>query len=227
MDKKRILIVDDEADLCEILSFNIESEGYDVDIANSAEEVLKKDIASFNLILLDVMMNQMSGFELANRLKKDDKYKHIPIIFLTAKETENDILTGFSVGADDYIKKPFSVKEVTARIKVVLNRSSVKNEIVNEIISYETITLNSNQKSVNIDGKMVILTKKEFDILYILLKNPGNIYSRQTILELVWNDESYVLDRTVDVHITRLRKKIGKYGNNIISRTGYGYYFEK
>lgn len=227
MNDYRILVVDDEEDLCEILKFNLEMEGYQVDTANSAEEALKLDLPSYNLLLLDVMMGEISGFKMANMLKKDKKTASIPIIFITAKDTENDTVTGFNLGADDYISKPFSLREVMARVKAVLRRTASENmEEHIEVITYRGLVLDVNRKKVTIEGEPVSLTKKELEILSLLLKNPNRVFSREDILTKIWNDEVYVLDRTVDVNITRLRKKIGDYGQNIITRLGYGYCFE-
>lgn len=227
MNEYRILIVDDEEDLCEILKFNLENENYLVDTANSAEEALKMDLTIYNLLLLDVMMGEISGFKMANILKKDRKTAGIPIIFITAKDTENDTVTGFNLGADDYISKPFSLREVIARIKAVLRRTSVeKQEKVPERLAYQTLVLDIPQKKVSIDDEDVALTKKEFEILFLLLENKGRVFSREDILSRIWSDEVYVLDRTIDVNITRLRKKIGEYGKCIVTRLGYGYCFD-
>ena len=227
MNDYRILVVDDEEDLCEILKFNLENEGYEVDTANSAEEALKMDISSYNLLLLDVMMGEISGFKMANMLKKDKKTAHVPIIFITAKDTENDTVTGFNLGADDYISKPFSLREVIARVKAVLRRTAtVETEKAPEQITYQTLTIDITKKKVSIDDEEVALTKKEFEILFLLLQNKGRVFSREDILARIWSDEVYVLDRTIDVNITRLRKKIGIYGKRIVTRLAYGYCFE-
>lgn len=227
MNEYRILVVDDEEDLCEILKFNLEIEGYLVDTANSAEEALKMKLTNYHLILLDVMMGEISGFKMANILKKEKDTAHIPIIFITAKDTENDTITGFNLGADDYISKPFSLREVIARVKAVIRRTaSTSEKEKSEELSYKGLTLNITQKKVSIDGKEVLLTKKEFEILMLLLQNKGRVYSREDILSKVWKEEVYVLDRTIDVNITRLRKKVGEYGKNIVTRLGYGYCFE-
>ena len=222
----RILVVDDEEDLCEILKFNLEIEGYEVDTANSAEEALKKDLSVYNLLMLDVMMGEISGFKMANIIRKDDNKAKIPIIFLTAKDTENDRLTGFNLGADDYISKPFSIREVIARVKAVLRRTATDNNTNQETLSFDQLLVNIPQKKVTIKGEEITLTKKEFEILKLLLGNQGHVFSREEILSRVWSDEVYVLDRTIDVNITRLRKKIGEYGKNIVTRLGYGYCFE-
>ncbi len=227
MNDYRILVVDDEEDLCEILKFNLENEGYEVDTAYSAEEALKLDIANYNLLLLDVMMGEISGFKMANILKKDKNTAHIPIIFITAKDTENDTVTGFNLGADDYISKPFSLREVVARVKAVIRRTNKpEEERVIEQITYQSLIIDIIKKKVSIDHQEITLTKKEFEILLLLLQNKGRVFSREDILTRVWSDEVYVLDRTIDVNITRLRKKIGEYGKRIVTRLGYGYCFE-
>lgn len=222
-----ILVVDDEEDLSEILKFNLETEGYEVDTAYSAEEALTLNLTDYDLLLLDVMMGEISGFKLASMLKKNEKTAHIPIIFLTAKDTENDMLTGFNLGADDYISKPFSIKQVQARVKAVLRRSMEEKKPVNEnILTYNTLKLDTQRIKASINGEEVALTKKEFEILKLLLENINHVFSREEILSRVWKDEVYVLDRTIDVNITRLRKKIGEYGKNIVTRLGFGYCFE-
>lgn len=223
----RILVVDDEEDLCEILRFNLETEGYTVDTAFSAEEALQMDLTPYDLFLLDVMMGEISGFKMARLLRQDPKTASIPIIFLTAKDTENDLLTGFNLGADDYISKPFSIRQVIARIKAVLRRTqTVTKEQPDDQLTFETLTLDTRRIKATVDGEETPLTKKEFEILRLLLENRGNVFSREEILSRVWKDEVYVLDRTIDVNITRLRKKIGRYGKNIVTRLGFGYCFE-
>ena len=227
MDRAKILVVDDEEDLCEILKFNLEIEGYHVDTAFGAEEALKKDLTSYQLLLLDVMMGEISGFKMASILRNDNRLSHIPIIFLSAKDTENDMLTGFNLGADDYISKPFSIRQVIARIKAVLRRTIDKEKTQeHEFLQYETLSLDTKRIKATIDGQEISITKKEFEILKLLLTNKGNVFSREEILSHIWKDEVYVLDRTIDVNITRLRKKIGNYGKNIVTRLGFGYCFE-
>jgi two-component system alkaline phosphatase synthesis response regulator PhoP len=226
MNDYRILVVDDEEDLCEILKFNLEMEGYTVDTAYSAEEALKLDITQYNLLLLDVMMGEISGFKMARMLKANKDTAEIPIIFITAKDTENDTITGFNLGADDYISKPFSLREVIMRVKAVLRRTAGVQIKEEEQLQYKGLVINIPQKKVTIDGEETSLTKKEFEILLLLLQNQGRVFSREDILAKVWNDEVYVLDRTIDVNITRLRKKIGSYGKYIVTRLGYGYCFE-
>lgn len=226
MNDYRILVVDDEDDLCEILKFNLEMEGYRVDTANSAEEALKMDLTQYSLLLLDVMMGEISGFKMARMMKNNKDTADIPIIFITAKDTENDTITGFNLGADDYISKPFSLREVIMRVKAVLRRMASVHIKEEEQLQYKGLVINVPQKKVTIDGNEVSLTKKEFEILLLLVQNQSRVFSREDILAKVWNDEVYVLDRTIDVNITRLRKKIGEYGKYIVTRLGYGYCFE-
>ena len=226
MNDYKILVVDDEEDLCEILKFNLEMEGYQVDTANSAEEALKLNLAQYNLLLLDVMMGEISGFRMARILKNDKNTAGIPIIFITAKDTENDTITGFNLGADDYISKPFSLREAIMRIKAVLRRTTCVRPLDNELLQYKELVVDKAKKKVTIQGDEVSLTKKEFEILILLLQNKGRVFSREDILSRVWKDEVYVLDRTIDVNITRLRKKIGEYGKHIVTRLGYGYCFD-
>lgn len=223
----RILVVDDENDICEILKFNLENEGYEVDTANSAEEALELDLTQYDLLLLDVMMGEISGFRMANQLKKKKATENIPIIFITAKDTEDDAMTGFNLGADDYISKPFSLREVQARVKAVLRRTVITSDGDDKKIIYNGLHVDLSRKSVTVDGKEVILTKKEFEILALLLQNKGRVFSREEILSRIWSDEVCVVDRTIDVNITRLRKKIGEYGKCIVTRLGYGYFFEQ
>jgi DNA-binding response OmpR family regulator len=222
---KRILIVDDEEDLCEILQYNLGNAGYHTEVAHSAEEALKRPINSFDLILLDIMMGQMSGFKMADKLKKEMN-NNVPIIFLTAKDTENDILTGFSLGADDYIPKPFSVNELTARVKAVLKRSRADRIKPSGTIRYGEIEMDIIRKRLILNDEKVELTKKEFEIMKLLLENQGKVFSRDEILTTIWGHDVVVTERTVDVNITRLRTKLGIYGKNLKNKTGYGYFFE-
>ena len=219
----KILVVDDEPDLREILQCNLEAAGYDVDTASSAEEALQMMDRCPSLLLLDVMMGGMSGFALAKVLREERGLK-VPIIFLTAKDTEEDLLHGFSVGADDYISKPFSLQEVMARVKAVLRRAEVT-ESAERPTSAELLQLDAERKVVRIGSAEIPLSKKECGILNILTANPGKVFSREQILEEVWQGESYVLDRTVDVHIAHVRKKLGEMGNRIVNRQGHGYCF--
>lgn len=233
MYKYRILVVDDEQDLCNIVAVNLELAGYDVDFALSAEEAMRCDLASYSLFLLDVMMPNMTGFDLAQILKKDDNTSHIPIIFLTAKDSEEDMLNGFSLGADDYIDKPFSVKELVARVKAVINRSVTKRADLKELQQASQnkpanidIYIDREGKQISIDGVYVLFTPTEFNLLSLLLDNRGRVFSRSDLVRLVWPKDVIVTDRTVDVNINRIRKKIGRYSNNIVTRQGFGYCFE-
>jgi DNA-binding response OmpR family regulator len=223
----RILVVDDEQDLCEILKFNLETDGYAVETANSAEEALTLPINSFDLLLLDVMMGGMSGFALAKKLKADPATAHIPIIFLTARDTENDTVTGFNLGADDYISKPFSIREVLVRVRAVIRRTSeAAGEQQPSLLKYQGLEMNLDKKTVSIDGEEIPFTKTEFELLHLLLNEKGRVFSRQELIDRVWPKDVLVLDRTVDVNITRMRKKIGRFAKCIVTRLGFGYYFD-
>ena len=229
----KILVVDDEQDICEILQYNLENEGYEVDVANSAEEALQLPLADYALILLDVMMGEMSGFQMARWLKDVPDTAAIPIIFITALDDEDNMVKGLNIGGDDYIAKPLSMKEVKARVKAVLRRSASTNkpnesskEQANTIL-YEGITLCLDSKTATLDGNDLPLTRLEFELLSLLLQNPNRVFPREELLKRCWPQDAYVLDRTVDVNITRLRKKLGSYGNQIKTRIGYGYIFEK
>lgn len=225
--KNRILVVDDEQDLLEILKFNLETEGYEVSTACSAEEALTLNVGEFNLLLLDVMMGGMSGFAMAKKLKSDPATEHIPIIFLTARDTENDTVTGFNLGADDYISKPFSIREVLVRVRAVLRRTAAPSEqTVPQVIYYQGIEMNLGKKTVSIDGEEIPFTKTEFELLHLLLEERGRVFSRQELIDRIWPKDVLVLDRTVDVNITRLRKKIGRFSKCIVTRLGFGYYFD-
>ena len=226
MAKHKILVVDDEESLCEILQFNLEVEGYEVDVAYSAEQALGMHPERYSLILLDVMMGEMSGFRMARLLKDDPATAKVPVIFCTAKDSEDDTVAGLNLGADDYIAKPFSVREVLARVRSVLRRTA-EAPAEQETVAFEGLGMDLRRKVCTLDGKELALTKKEFEILALLLAHPRVIFSREEILRRIWSDEVIVLDRTVDVNITRLRRKIGPYGEHIVTRLGYGYGFEE
>ena len=251
MAKQRILIVDDEEDICMILSYSLQKAGYETLIAHSAEEALAilspdSPIASspISLILLDIMMDGMSGLEMAEKLRlsttgADDlpsiaQRSTPPIIFLTALADESTLLQGFNLGADDYITKPFRVPEVIARVGAVLRRTEatktgVQNtsEIQNSsVIVFDGIVVNKADMSLTIDGEVVVMTRKEIELLCYLLTHRGQILSREHLLNNVWDSNGVVLERTVDVHITHLRRKLGQYGKYIKTKSGYGYLFE-
>lgn len=228
---ERILIVDDEETLCEVVKLNLENEGYEVDIALSAEQALTMDLKKYSLILLDIMMGEISGIKMAKILKSNIETADIPIIFCTARDTEDDMIMGLNLGADDYIMKPYTIRNLIARVKSVLRRTSNihKDNSLQEnqnILKVNGLQLDLEFKKCTVDGKEVKLAKKEFELLVFLIKHRGKICSREELLNSVWSNEVIVLDRTIDVNITRLRSKIGKYGSYIVTRSGYGYGFK-
>lgn len=223
--KKRILVVDDEETLCDTLSFNLETEGYTVDTAYSAEEALAHNLAEYDLVLLDIMMGEISGTQLARIMKSNPTTSSVPIIFCTAKDSEEDMVKGLDLGADDYITKPYSLNTMLARIRSVLRRTSCAESKSGDIISYKGLVLSARNRTCTVNGCEVRMPKKEFEILLKFLSNVGRIYSRAELLNDIWPDEVVVLERVVDVNITRIRQKIGEYGKNIVTRSGYGYGF--
>ena len=225
MKDKKILVVDDEKDLLDILCFNLTTAGFEAQAASSGADALLLHPETFDLLLLDVMMPGMSGFELAQQLRHAPQTARLPIIFLTAKDTEEDLLRGFRLGADDYVTKPFSVREVLARVKAVLSRATAAEGSSDDTLSYEGLSMNTSHKTVVADGHEVMLTKTEFELLRLLLTRQGQVLSRQQLLEGAWPQNVVVTDRTVDVNIARLRKKIGAYASCIVSRQGFGYCF--
>ena len=252
MAKQRILIVDDEEDICMILSYSLQKAGYEVLVAHSAEEALEllqspnSLIASspIDLILLDIMMGEMSGLEMAEKLRLSPNSLIAsspsspqgasipPIIFLTALSDEDTVLQGFKLGADDYISKPFRIAEVLARVAAVLRRTAeqgAKNQeprpISNDCIVFEGIVVNKADMSLKVDGEAVVMTRKEIELLCYLLTHRGQILSREHLLKNVWDSNGFVMERTVDVHITHLRRKLGQYGKRIVTKSGYGYLF--
>jgi len=222
MEKQKILIVDDEPNICEILLYTLTNDGYDAVCVHSSEEAFEKLTSEYALILLDVMMGGMSGYKMAETLRNNGS--QIPIIFLTAKNTENDMLTGFSVGGDDYISKPFSLKEVSARVKAVLKRQTTEIKPLNKF-TYKEFSIDFDTKDVVVGKETVLLTKTEFELLEFLVKHQERIFSREEIIDKIWEKTPYITERTVDVHITRLRKKLGSYSSLISNRSGYGYRF--
>ena len=218
-------MVDDEQSICELMKINLEIAGYDVDIAYSAEDALRLNLEEYALMVFDIMMGNISGLQLVSMVRQMPKIANVPIIVCTALSEERPLVEGFSRGADDYIKKPFSMKEFVLRVKSLLRRTS--KTINNSNVSYKSLTLDNSSKLCYIDGKEVALTKKEFDILYLLTSNPGKVFSREEILQNIWEKNVYVVDRTIHVNINRLRKKLGEYESNIVTRQGYGYGFKE
>lgn len=227
-EKKKILVVDDEEALCDGFGFNLEAEGYHVDTAYSAEEALARDLAGYDLVLLDIMMGEISGIQLARIMKSNPATASVPIIFCTAKDTEEDMIAGLDLGADDYIMKPYSLKAVLARVRTVLRRTAVPvayTKSDSDFVSYKGLVLSAKNRTCMVDGTEVKMPKKEFEILLKLISNRGQVFTRAELLNEIWTDEVVVLDRVVDVNITRIRQKVGIYGKNIVTRSGYGYGF--
>lgn len=220
-EKRKILAVDDEEPILEILSFNLEGEGYTVDTCLSAEEAMRKNLHTYDLFILNVMMGQVSGFRLAEKIRKEMDLS-TPVIFLTARDTENDRITGFNLGADDYLAKPFSVRELIARVKAILRRSAPSRVTMETAAG--SFMVDTDNNLILSEGKPLQLTRKEYDILSLLIRNEGRIFPRHEILARVWGDDVIVTDRTVDVTIARIRKKLGDRGNMIRNKSGYGYY---
>ena len=249
MAKQHILIVDDEEDICMILSYSLQKAGYDTLIAHSAEEALEllqspmaQTPSPISLILLDIMMGEMSGLEMAEKLRSDIGRSQSellgigipPIIFLTALSDEDTVLQGFKLGADDYISKPFRIAEVLARVVAVLRRTEamrlsgdkvIRQENDDNCIVFEGIVVNKADMSLKVDGEIVVMTRKEIELLCYLLTHSGQILSREHLINNVWDNNGLVLERTVDVHITHLRRKLGPYGKHIVTKSGYGYLF--
>ena len=235
----KILVIDDEEALCEILKFNLEKDGYDVDTAYSAEEALEKDLSVYNLIMVDIMMERISGFDFAKRVRSNPVTEFTPIIFCSALGAEDDKVMGLNIGADDYVTKPFVIGEVLARVRAVLRRAKQMQERASALLQetydegnepdvvFHKLRIDQNQKICYLDDEEVSLTRTEYDMLLFLLRHPNRIYSREEIITQVWGDEVVVTNRTIDTNITRLRKKLGEYGNNIITRTGFGYGFKE
>ena len=229
MSQYRILVVTNEKELCGIIRFTLEAEGYAVDTVYSAEEALKKNITDYNLLLIDVILGEISGFKMARIIRNNPATTSTPIVFISDKdaETENDRLTAFSVGADDYITKPLSLKEMLARVRVIIRRIESKKLIAIQKISYNQLVIDLPRKQVFLDGKEIQFTKKEFEILKLLMENKNRLFSRKELLKQIWSEEAFVLSRTIDVNITRIRGKIGIYGKNIVTKLGLGYCFEE
>lgn len=222
---KKILIVDDEPDICEILRFNLSAAGFEAVTVHSAEEALAIPLTDFHLVLLDVMMPGMSGFEMARLLRADAFTHDIPIIFLTARDSEDDVLQGFHTGADDYVSKPFSVREVVARVKAVLGRTSATDTAEETMLSCDGLVIDMMEKTAMLDGQTLQTTRTELEMLYFFLTNRGQVFSRRQLIERIWPNDVVVTERTVDVNVARLRKKLGRMAGRLTSRHGYGYIF--
>lgn len=232
----RILVIDDEEAVCEILKFNLEKEGYEVDCAYSAEEALDMDLSGYSLFMVDIMMDQLSGYDFARRVRSVTETEFTPILFCSALSNEDSVVKGLNIGADDYVTKPFVIGEVLARVRAILRRSGQATHrmpAVNERADYEsdvifrTLRIDRNDKTVYLDGEELPLTRTEYDILLFFLIHRNRIYSREEIINQVWGDDVVVTNRTIDTNITRLRKKIGQYSNNLVTRQGFGYGFKE
>ena len=232
----RILVIDDEEAVCEILKFNLEKEGYEVDCAYSAEEALDMDLSGYSLFMVDIMMDQLSGYDFAKRVRNVTETEFTPILFCSALSNEDSVVKGLNIGADDYVTKPFVIGEVLARVRAILRRSGQATHrmpAVNERADYEsdvifrTLRIDRNDKTVYLDGEELPLTRTEYDILLFFLIHRNRIYSREEIINQVWGDYVVVTNRTIDTNITRLRKKIGQYSNNLVTRQGFGYGFKE
>ena len=247
--RSRILVIDDEEALCEILRYNLFKDGYDVDVSYSAEDALTRDLTQYSLFIVDVMMDKLSGFDFAGRVRNTPAIENTPIIFCSALTGEDDKVMGLNIGGDDYITKPFNIPEVKSRVRAVLRRADphrqgayqqqqpVQPAVVAETAStvstlepdiiYRTLRINRNAKTCTLDGNPVQLTRTEYDMLTFFLTHTGRIYSREEIISNVWGSDVVISNRTIDTNITRLRKKIGEYGNNIVTRQGFGYGWRK
>ena len=233
----KILVIDDEEALCEILKFNLKREGYEVDCAYSAEEALEMDLTKYDLFIVDIMMEKLSGFDFATRVRNNPEIENTPIIFCSALNGEDDTVMGLNIGADDYVTKPFVISEVLARVRAVLRRSRVSrmrqpeaeqtNDNLEPDITFKGLKIDRNRKICTLDGEEIKLTKTEFGLLLFFLTHSNRIYSREEIIRQVWSADVVVTNRTIDTNITRLRKKIGAYGNNIVTRLGFGYGFKE
>lgn len=231
----KLLVIDDEESICEILRYNLEKEGYEVDCAFSAEEALSFDLSSYSLFIVDIMMERLSGFDFAKRVKNNASTENTPIIFCSALNGEDDKVMGLNIGGDDYITKPFVIGEVLARVRAVLRRShathqwvyNVSKSIYEPDITFRTMRINRNEKVCYLNGVPANLTRTEFDILLFFLTHRNRIYSREEIIRHVWAGDVVVTNRTIDTNITRLRKKLGEYGSNIVTRLGFGYGFKE
>ena len=233
--RERILVIDDEESVCDIFQYNLTKEGYEVDTAYSAEEALEMDLSKYQLFIVDIMMGDMSGFDFAKRLRNVSATEFTPIIFCSALNEEDEKVMGLNIGADDYVTKPFSISEVLARVRAVLRRTAIKNNMVQPQedseyetdLTYKTLRIDRNAKLASLDNEALSLTRTEFEILQFFLTHRNRIYSRQEIISSVWGEDIVVNNRTIDTNITRLRKKIGQYADNIVTRQGFGYGFKE
>lgn len=233
----KILVIDDEEALCEILKFNLEKEGYEVDTAYSAEEALDMDLKSYSLFIVDIMMEHLSGFDFAKRVRNVTDTENTPILFCSAMTDEDCVVMGLNIGGDDYVTKPFVIGEVLARVRALLRRAAKQQaaavveadvqENLEADVVYKGLRIDRNDKTVRLDGREIQLTRKEYDLLLYFLTHRNRIYSRAEIIEKVWGGDVVVSDRTIDTNITRLRKKLGEYGNYIVTRQGFGYGFKE
>lgn len=233
--RARILVIDDEESVCEILKYNLEKEGYEVDAAYSAEEAFEEDLSKYNLFIVDIMMGELSGFDFAKRIRNVTATENTPIIFCSALNEEDEKVMGLNIGADDYVTKPLSIGEVLARVRSVLRRSALTARATYNIadsqyeqdLTFKTLRIDRNEKISYLDGEPLALTRTEFEILEFFLTHRNRIYSRQEIISQVWGEDVVVTNRTIDTNITRLRKKLGEYSNNIVTRMGFGYGFKE
>ncbi len=234
----RILVIDDEEAVCEILKFNLEKEGYEVDCAYSAEEALDMDLPQYDLFMVDIMMDQLSGFDFAKRIRNVTDTEEKPILFCSALNDEDAVVKGLNIGADDYVTKPFVIGEVIARVRAILRRTgrgdkraesapAEKDSLYESDVTFKGLRIDRNDKECYVDGEPITLTRTEFDILLFFLTHCNRIHSREEIMKNVWGDDVVVSERTIDTNITRLRKKLGKYDKYIITRQGFGYGFKE
>lgn len=233
----RILVIDDEESICDILKFNLDKEGYKVDCCYSAVEALETDLTLYSLFIVDIMMERLTGYDFIQRLRSNMATEKLPVIMCSALNDEDDKVTGLNIGADDYISKPFTIPELVARVRAVLRRSAPILEggsptvlaapDYHTDVVYKTIRIDQNEKVCYIDGSEMQLTRTEYDILLFFLTHRNRIYSREEIIREVWGPNVLVSPRAIDTNLTRLRKKLGEYGNNIITRQGFGYGFKE
>ena len=228
---KKILVVDDEKDIVDIIKYNLEREKeYEVLTASNGKQAIEAAETNPDLILLDIMMPELNGFEVCKILKSNPQTSGIPVIFLTAKENEIDEILGLEIGADDYITKPISPRKVIARIKSVIRRSANEIEVTSKLernVKFGNLEIDSAGHIVKINEKEIFFPKKEFQLLHFLISNRGRVYSRENLLNQIWGENVYVVDRTVDVHVAKVREKLGEYSEYIETIKGLGYRFKE